>query len=57
MELLIPILGHCFPVMASFAKCLPVGGIPEQLFIPAMGNDVVDYRGGDQLALRPASDA
>ena len=40
--------------MAVLAKGLPVVFIPEQLPIAAMGNDMIDHRGGGKLSYLPA---
>lgn len=48
-ERLLPLGG--LATMAGAAKGLPVGDIPEQAHIAAVGNDVVYHGGGRQKAL------
>ena len=43
--------------MASLAQRLPVVLIPEQLFVSAMRNDVVDHRSRREHAMRQAAHA
>ena len=38
-------------VMTGFTEWLPVGLVPEQLLIAAVGDDVVDHGGGRQAIL------
>ena len=43
-------------VVAGLAKSLPVGFVPEKIFVAPMGNDVVDYRCRGQPSLLAAAD-
>ena len=53
-KLLVAIFRHSLLVVASLAQRLPVVSVPEQFGVTAVGNDVVDHSGLDQLALRLA---
>lgn len=41
-EILIAVVGHRLAVVAGLTKRLPVGFVPEEDWVAAMGNDVVD---------------
>lgn len=50
-KLLVAIFCHGLLVMASLTQRLPVVGVPEQLLVAAVWNDVINHSGLDQSAL------
>ena len=53
-KLLVAVFRHGLMVVALLTQSLPVVGVPEQLGVAAMGDDVVNHRGLHQSAPRLA---